>query len=364
MKYTKEELCYIWLDSFLGLEYVHKKNIFDIISHSPEIGTVLVEAKEYLVSQIGESAFNTVKNSANASYLDYILSGLATREIRAVTLVSEDYPARLKDTPAPPLVLYTRGDVGLMNGETFGVVGSRKSLPLSIKLAERYTQALVGAEFTIVTGIAEGVDCAAIKSALNAGGKVISVIAGGFDNIYPKNHTELTEEIVKTGLIISEHPPETAPQRFMFPVRNRIIAGLSRGVLIVSGGIKSGTLYTAEYAEEYGRDVFAIPYNVGVQSGAICNDLIKRGTMLTDTPEDILNYYGKAVNDSAPQLTDDETKITEILKESAMHVEQIACGIGKMVFEIMPILSSLEIKGIIAKTGVNVYGLTRTLLEE
>ena len=364
MKYRKDELCYIWLDSFLGLEYVHKKRIFDMISEAPEISAVLTGAKEYLIAEIGESAFNTVKNSANSAYLDYVLSGLSARGIRALTYVSEDYPQSLKDTPAPPLVLYARGDVSLFGKEIFGIVGSRKSLPLSVKLAERYTESLVKAGFTIVTGIAEGIDCTAIKSALSCGGNIISVIAGGFDNIYPKNHLSLAEEVAKKGLIISEHPPEIAPQRFMFPVRNRIIAGLSRGVLIVSGGMKSGTLYTAEYAEEYGRDVFCVPYSVGVQSGAICNELIKRGAMLTDTPQDILDLYGKAISDNEPELNEEELKVVRALASGPLHIEKISNYAGKQVFEIMPLLSSLEIKGIIAKTGVNVFGLTRTVSEE
>ena len=153
------------------------------------------------------------------------------------------------------------------------------------------------------------------------------------------------------------------PKPYFFPIRNRIIAGIAQAVLIVSGGIKSGTLYTAEYAGEYGRDLFAVPYNVGVQSGAGCNELIKRGAILTDNPNDILEFYGLEDKEINVQLSNAEKEIIKALSEGQMHIEKLSSVLGKRTFEIMPTLSILEIKGIVAKGG-NVYELIRNYSEE
>ncbi len=362
IKYSLDELCLIWLDSFIGLEYKHKLELYKLINGKAKISEVLQKGKDYIVNNIGLNDYELLKNSANDVYLKYILKELERREIVAITIKSANYPKLLKETTLPPLVLYTKGDVGLLDSQIFGIVGSRRSLPLSIKATEEYTKAMIDNGFTVVTGTAEGVDSAVIKTALNKGGKVISVVAGGFDNIYPASNAKLIESIAKDGLIISEQLPEIASKPYFFPVRNRIIAGLSKGVLIVSAGEKSGAIYTAEYAEEYSRDVFAIPYNIGVPSGAGCNKLIKQFASLTDSPQDILEFYGIEQVKEEIQLSDIEKTVINSLKDGSMHLENIAKQTGKPVYEIMPILSAMEIKGLVIKTGINIYGLSRSSL--
>ena len=214
-----------------------------------------------------------------------------------------------------------------------------------------------------MTGIAEGVDTAVLQSALKVKGKVISVIAGGFDNVYPKSNSELLDRIIENGLAISEYPPSTVPKPFHFPVRNRIIAGLSVGSLIVSGAIKSGTMYTAEYSVEYGKDLFAVPYSVGVSSGEGCNELIKRGAMLTDKPEDILTFSGIEEKKEKIVLSDEEKEIVNILRDGEQHIEKLSAKLNTRAFELTPILSILELKGMVVKSG-NVYGLIRIDSEE
>lgn len=365
IKYDKKELCLIWLDSFLGLEYKHKYELYKRASESGQpISELLQSSKDYLLSEIGAEAFGTLASSCTAGYLQFVTDGLSRRGVAAVTVESADYPEGLLNTPCPPLVLYAKGDTKLLKSKSFGIVGSRKSLPLSVKIAENYTEELCGAGFTVVTGIAEGIDSAVLKSALNCGGKAISVIAGGFDHVYPASNRDLFERVGKNGLAISEHPPEVSPKPFHFPVRNRIISALAKGVLIVRGALKSGTLYTAEYAEEYGKDLFAVPYSPGIESGAGCNDLIKRGAILTDNPNDILDFYGiKKQNAKKIVLTDSEREIINALKNGELHIEKLSGVLGKRVFEITPTLSILEIKGLVVKTG-NVYGLIRNYSEE
>ncbi len=366
-KYSNSELCLIWLDSFLGLEYKHKKELYKLINGKEGIKELLSRGKDYIVNCVGDSEYTNIVGSANPEYLSFILDGLETRGITAVTINSPDYPKLLSETPFSPLVLYAKGDISLLNSKCFGIVGSRKSLPISIKIAEDFSKNLAEAGFTLVTGIAQGIDETVIKSALAVNAKVISVLGGGMDNIYPSSNKDLVNKVCEDGLVITEYPPEIASVAYHFPIRNRIIAGLSCGVLIVSGATKSGTQYTANYAIEYGRDLFAIPYGVGVPSGAGCNDLIKRGALLCDCPQDILEFYGldkKQEQQNKLAFSADELEIIKALADGEQHIQKICQLINKPIFEVLPVLSELEIKGIVNKNGVNVYGLVRSVLEE
>ena len=361
-KYTKEELSLIWLDSFVGLEYKHKAQIYEYLTQSEKISEGLDKAKDYIVSNVGENEYKTMLGSANQTYLNFVLEELDRKDIVAITIYSDNYPISLSQIELKPLVLYAKGKVELLNSESFAIVGSRKSLPLSISVAKDYATTL-SKHFTLVTGIAEGVDSEVIKSVLSTTNNIISVIAGGFDNIYPSSNKDLFEKVAKAGLVLSEHPPKVVPKPYHFPIRNRIIAGLSKGVLVVSAGAKSGTLYTAEYANEYSRDLFAVPYSVGVTSGEGTNNLIKQGALLTDKTQDILDFYSLQSNDSSLDLTLEEKEIIKVLSNGLMHIEKISSELGKSTFEIIPQLSILEIKGVIVKSG-NVYGLVRNYSED
>ena len=361
-KYTKEELSLIWLDSFMGLEYKHKVQIYESLLSCDKISEGLNKAKDYITSSVGENEYKTMLSSANQTYLDFVLDELDRKEIIAITFESENYPSSLRELELKPLVLYAKGNIELLQSKCFAIVGSRKSLPLSISIAKDYSTSL-SKHFTLVTGIAEGVDSEVIKSALSTTKNVISVVAGGFDNIYPSTNKDLFEKVCKNGLAISEQPPKVAPKPYFFPIRNRIIAGLSKGVLVVSAGIKSGTLYTAEYANEYSKDLFAVPYNVGVASGAGTNDLIKKGAILTDKVNDILDFYSLESGEKEIDLTQEEKEIIQVLSNGAMHIEKISSALGKKTFEMITQLSVLEIKGVVVKSG-NVYGLTRNYSED
>ncbi len=357
MNYTQKELCLIWLDSFVGLEYKHKKQLYEYVGESVGIKEFLSKGKDYLITELGEKVFNTVYSSANKFYLDAVLDGLDKRNIVCITLESKNYPENLLNTDIPPLVLYAKGDVSLLNSQIFGVVGSRKSLPVQLNIAKDICEDLVSAGFTLVTGIAEGIDKTVIETVLNNDGKLISVLANGFDNIYPSAHKSLFERVVEKGLVITEHLPEVKAKPYFFPVRNRIIAGLSDGVLVVSGAIRSGTLYTAEYAVDYGKHLFAIPYTPNIESGTGCNLLLKQGAILTENSQDILEFFGKNKATQSIALTEEQQLIVNTIKDGNLHVGQIAKKLNKAVYEIIPVLSELEIKGIIVKNGTNIYGL-------
>lgn len=365
-KYDEDELLLIWLDSFCKISYENKQKIFSLIKGKSDIKNLICKNREMISSEIGVNNYLVLESSATKEYLNAILDGLNKRGLEVITVASGNYPELLKQTGEPPLVLYVKGNVKLLSEKLFGIVGSRKSLPLSLNICKSYVMALCGAGFSFTTGIAEGVDKTVIEEAIKENGKVVCVLPGGFDHIYPKQHENLVDAIInKGGAVITEYPPEVEVMPYNFPIRNRIIAGLSKGVLVVSAGKKSGTLYTAEYAEEYGRDLFAVPYSVGIASGVGTNDLIKRGAVLTDSPEDILSFYGiEQTKDEEQELSDIEKAVVKAIADQPLHIEKICEKTGKKVFEIASVLSFLEIKGIIVKAGINVYGLGKNISEE
>ena len=363
MKYNQRELCLIWLDSFIGLEYKHKIELYKKLNEEVRIKDFIQSNKAYITEFVGENNYNTLINSANSEYLNFVIGELNRNNITAITLFSEDYPIQLKETEIPPLVLYAKGNIDLLKTKSFSIVGSRKSLPLSLKIAENYAKTLSDAGFTLVTGIAEGVDKVVLVEGLK-NKRVISVVAGGFNCLYPKSNIDIFNKVCEDGLAISEHPLGVSPMPYFFPVRNRIIAGLSVGSLIVNGAKKSGTQYTAEYAETYGRDLFCVPYSIGISSGEGTNDLIKRGAMLTDTPSDILEFYNMKSQKPKIQLSNQEKEIVSILREEGAHIEVLARKLNRKPMELLANLSHLEILGVIVKDGVNTYSLISGYMEE
>lgn len=198
----------------------------------------------------------------------------------------------------------------------------------------------------------------AIEGALESG-RVISVLAHGFDYCYPAYNDRLVKTVEERGLLITEHTPQIAPKAYLFPVRNRIIAGLSEGTLVVSAGEKSGALITADYAVEYGRQLFVFPYNIGVASGAGCNSLIKKGGMLTENILDILSAFGLDFKEPEKQpLSEEEQRLFSLIGSSGeIFVPDAAEKLGRLPFQLIPLLTSLEVKGLIVRLGGNRYAV-------
>ena len=218
----------------------------------------------------------------------------------------------------------------------------------------------------IVTGLAEGGDSAAISGALPFK-NLISVLPCGIFGCYPASHAGLKEQIAKSGLLLSEYPPDEGVKKYSFHERNRLLAGLSEGVLVLSAGARSGALITANCAAEFGRDVFALPYRPNETRGAGCNDLLKNGASLVTEAEDILSFYGfetqkqeERTEGKGPSLTPEERRVYEVLREGGeLHSSVLAERAGMKIFEAAAVLSSLELKGLAVKAGGNRYSLAR-----
>ena len=224
------------------------------------------------------------------------------RALGATLLVhgEPDYPQALMDIPDAPPVLWALGDLSLLNRPAVGMVGARNASSLGTRMARRLGAGLSEAGFTVVSGLARGIDAAAHEAALEGQGKTVAVMAGGIDVIYPPENAALASAIDAAGCRISEHPPGLQPQARHFPLRNRIVAGLSRAVVVVEAATKSGSLITAKAALDYGRDVMAVPGHPFDARASGCNILIRDGALLARGPQDVLEALG-APTDGTPE---------------------------------------------------------------
>lgn len=280
---------------------------------------------------------------------------LAASRARLITFTSAEYPKSLFEIPDPPPFLYVRGE--LKSQETcVAIVGSRRATSYGLTATVRLAEALASHNVAVVSGMARGVDTAAHKGALAAGGRTIGVLGCGVDKVYPPENSKLFKDVGEKGCLVSEFPLGTLPLAENFPRRNRIISGLSRGVLVVEAAENSGSLITAHYALEHGRDVFAVPGNITFPSCRGSNRLIKQGAKLVDCVEDILEELPgyPAVTAAGEQgttpersfaLTPREAAIYEILVRSPLHIDDIIAQTELTAGEVSSMLLHLELKG-------------------
>lgn len=266
------------------------------------------------------------------------------------------YPSEFLSCSYAPQTLYCIGKAELLKTRKFTVVGSRRTPVAAAKLGEKICEDLSEA-FTLVTGVADGGDTAAIEGALQGSGKIICVLAGGFSQL-PQGNFGLLERVAYTGLLLSPHPFDTPVRSFSYQQRNRLLSTLGEGVLVLSAGKKSGALITAQYAFEQNKPVFAIPYAPNTAAGEGCNDLIKKGGFLTENSVDILGRFGIHLIEkkSKVALSDDETKLYVALKElGESHISELSAKSGVPAYKARAVLSALEVKGRIVAVGGNRY---------
>lgn len=228
-------------------------------------------------------------DAPDRSVLDADLAWLSQSGHHLIGLDDPTYPAMLRDVPGAPAALFVDGDVSLIWMPQVAIVGSRSASSGGLATTRRFTRSLVQAGFTITSGMADGIDGAAHAAALEAGGRTLAVLGTGPDLVYPRKHRDLAARIAAEGALVSEFPPGTSARADHFPRRNRIIAGLALGTLVVEAGLNSGSLITARQANEQGRDVFAIPGSINNPLARGCHRLIRDGAVLCETPEDIIS---------------------------------------------------------------------------
>jgi len=277
-----------------------------------------------------------------------------------VALDDPDYPPLLREIHDPPPLLFARGDTSLLRAAQFAIVGSRRASPAAIRLAESLSGALARAGLHICSGLALGVDSAAHRGALAASGNTIAVVATGIDRVYPRRHRGLAQEIARCGCVVTEFPPGTPPLRHNFPVRNRIISGMSLGVLVVEAALPSGTLITAGTALEQGREVFALPWSALHDGGRGCLQLIRDGAKMVQGVEDILEELGplarvlqSATGVAQPRVAvrEPDSWLLALVGFEAVALDELVARSARPAAEVMAELSALELAGEIARTA-------------
>jgi DNA processing protein len=356
------KLYYLAFSHFFGIGPVKLKTLINYFGSvkkaynakekylSPVIGPVLT--KKFLHFK---NIFDPVKR----------LTELKKKQVSIISWEDKKYPVLLKNISDPPICLYVRGNIDDFNFSklTIGIVGTRTPTIYGQQIARKFSSELTTAGFTIVSGLALGVDAIAHWQCLNSKGVTIAVLGCGVNVIYPADNRNLYYKIIeKGGLIISEFPPEQLVLKGLFIARNRIISGLSKGVIVIEGGEHSGALITAKYAAEQGRDVFAPPAPINSDMSKAPNILLKEGAKLITSVNDVFDEFNLKITpakkeDILRDLSVEEKIIIEILAKKSMVVDEIVVSVKIPTNQVLNMLSVLEINGIIEKNSQNQYQL-------
>lgn len=272
--------------------------------------------------------------------------------IRIVTREDSEYPESLLAIHDPPLVLYIRGELQSRDAKSIAVVGTRRPTHYGKDVAARLSGQIAETGYTVVSGLAEGIDTIAHRQALVMRGRTIAVIGSGLKNLYPASNRQLAEDIIGSGAVISEFPLDRKPDKTTFPIRNRIVTGLSTGVLVVEAGFKSGAMITARLGLEQGRHIFAVPGRIDSAASSGTNTLIKQGAKLVDSIGDIMEEYDLLFSmkpDTAAKrptipMTDEERAVVSLLEQGEVTVDSLIRDTGMPAGAMSSLLVGLEMK--------------------
>jgi DNA processing protein len=288
---------------------------------------------------------------------------MARHGVRLLALGQPGYPPQLTEIDTPPHLLYLRGGLEPQDLKAVAIVGSRQCTAYGRRVAERLAGDLARAGYTVVSGLARGIDAAAHRGALQARGRTLAVLAGGLSRIYPPEHKELAAEVTTQGALLSESAMEMEPMAGLFPARNRLISGLSRGVVLVEAAERSGALITAVHAAEQGRTVFAVPGPIDSPASAGTNALLREGAILVRGAADILEELeGVATPAATPQpapapsgLDETQQRIWDALAGGPRHLDDLAEQLRLTVPQITGVLLMLEMKKAVRRLPGNQY---------
>lgn len=293
--------------------------------------------------------------------LDKVLTTIREEGVTVLTWDEAAYPQALRDIPQSPPVLYLRGTLQEEDHRAVAVVGTRRFTSYGRQVTEEITRSLTQRGITIVSGLARGIDGIAHQAALDAGGRTIAVLGSGVDRIYPPEHRKLAREIASHGVVLSDYPLGTPPEGQNFPPRNRIISGLSRAVIVVEAGQRSGALITAKYAADQGREVFAVPGSIHAPQSKGTNALIKQGAHPLLSPREVMEVLelsqipGAQPAPSALPSNPTEAILYQALDLEPLHVDDICARVDMPVEKVTSTLTVMEIKGLVRKTGAMEY---------
>ncbi|KNF08802.1 DNA protecting protein DprA [Gottschalkia purinilytica] len=348
----------IWLNNIRG---VSNKIIEKLEKYYVDIKNIWYSSNDDIlrIQGINEKTKLEIIKLKDYSYYERIMENVDKLGIKVVTIYDNNFPNRLRHIYNCPKVLYIKGDLLIEDHISIAIVGSRKVTAYGKWAAEKFATELAKIGVTTISGMAKGVDTDVHRSTIKSNGRTIAVLGSGLDVIYPKSNKNLYEEIIYNGCVMSEFPLGTQPFAYNFPQRNRIVSGLSLGVVVIEAGEKSGSLITAQHALEQGKDVFALPGNINSIYSIGTNKLIKDGAKLLLSLDDIieeiieLKDISKKINvDNRniidyEELSEKEVQIFKCIQEGTIHLDMISYKTGINISSVTSILTILEIKGII-----------------
>ena len=315
---------------------------------------------------LDKKSIDALQEKRSSLNLDRELTKLIEANVDLITWDSPAYPRYLREIPNSPPLLYVVGELKSSDQWAIAVVGTRRLTVYGRQVAKELVTGLVRNHVTIVSGLAKGIDAEAHKSALEAGGRTIAVLGSGVDQIYPSEHRSLARQIVSgRGAVISDYPLGTAPESRNFPPRNRIISGLSMGVLVVEAGDRSGALITADFGLEQDREVFAVPGNINSPASRGTNRLIKQGAKLVQNIDDILEELNLALipehiaADKILPDTPEEAILLDHLTRQPTHIDELTRQAGLPTSLVSSTLTMMELKGMVQQVGAMNYVIMR-----
>ena len=314
---------------------------------------------------VGDKLSRQIFNARSSGSASEIENLCQTHSISILDRFESGYPGRLNEIEDPPNLLYTQGTFQPQDQMAIAIVGTRHATTYGKKVAAQLARGLAMAGFTIVSGLARGIDAAAHRGALEAGGRTVAVLGSGLLNLYPPEHADLAKEVVGQGVLASEFHPHQAPKSGSFPQRNRIVTGLSLGVVVVEAADRSGALISARLASEQNREVFAVPGRIDNRMSRGCHALINDGATLVQSVDDILEQLGplaqpaqisskKTIRHPAElKLTEQESAILQLVEPDPTDIDLIVAQSGLPVARVLSTVSVLEIRRLVRRVQGN-----------
>jgi len=350
-----DDIYMLWLSSLVHHTTARKLNF--LLEQFGSARAIFNATSEELREALPQAhhAFNIISKAQDLDIIEKLLATLETKGIAYISRNNENYPSMLKEIHDPPLGLFFKGTLPSDDYAKIAIIGSRKCSEYGLLTARLLARPLAAAGVVVVSGMAKGVDSMAHRGAIQGGGKTIAVLGCGVDICYPSENKQLMMEIINNGCVASEYAPGVTPTPAFFPARNRIISGLSRGVVVTEAALKSGTLITVDQAQEQGREVFAVPGNISSKLSGGTNQLIRDGAYPVSDHTDILSVLKispvteNEIQKDKPQLAQEEKRVYDNLSLEPVSFDMLASLTGIDIGKLHLICTGLELKGLAKK---------------
>jgi DNA processing protein len=346
---------------FQRVPFIGPVRIRRLIDHFGDLEQAWTAQPVDLQGVLDERAIQSLEKVKRELALDREMEKIERLGITVLTIQDDAYPRLLREIPAPPPVLYLKGEFTDADKIAIAIVGTRRATSYGREMARRIASELAAAGVTVVSGLARGIDAIAHQSALEAGGRTIAVLGSGVNVIYPSEHRQLAERIVEQGALVADYPPDTKPDAVNFPARNRIISGMSLGTLVVEAPTRSGALITCDFAADQGREVFVVPGSALSAASEGTNRLLRDGARAVTCAADLLDDLdlGRrreqvAVQQAFP-MSEAERRILSLLTAEPQHIDELITAANLSISEGAALLTQMELQGFVRNLGAQHY---------